>query len=188
MLCRIWGVHGADYEECRLLGYSNPVRTSQEILNLRYRAQLVKDTSDLRFTRRWLWRIPSAAMWHRVALVRNDVLEEGIASNISVKRICELGTTLEVNKQLKHPIYSSEMSVLKRTTRRYITGSRHSSKVNGVLAYRSHLHDRLLGYLMTLVQSPIYSWRWWNHERTIFNNKERRTFCLSECTVNSQQQ
>jgi hypothetical protein len=26
----IWGFHGSDYEECRLLGYKNPVRTSQE--------------------------------------------------------------------------------------------------------------------------------------------------------------
>jgi hypothetical protein len=30
MLCKIWGFHGSDYEECRLLGYKNPVRTSQE--------------------------------------------------------------------------------------------------------------------------------------------------------------
>jgi hypothetical protein len=30
MLCKIWGFHGSDYEECRLLGYTNPVRTSQE--------------------------------------------------------------------------------------------------------------------------------------------------------------
>jgi hypothetical protein len=30
MLCKIWGSHGGDYEECRLLGYKNPVRTSQE--------------------------------------------------------------------------------------------------------------------------------------------------------------
>jgi hypothetical protein len=28
--CQIWGSHGGDYEECRLLGYKNPVRTSQE--------------------------------------------------------------------------------------------------------------------------------------------------------------
>jgi hypothetical protein len=27
--CKIWGLHGGDYEECRLLGYKNPVRTSQ---------------------------------------------------------------------------------------------------------------------------------------------------------------
>jgi hypothetical protein len=31
MLCKIWGFHGGDCEECRLLGYKNtPVRTSQE--------------------------------------------------------------------------------------------------------------------------------------------------------------
>jgi hypothetical protein len=30
MLCKIWGFHGGVYEECRLLGYKNPVRTSQE--------------------------------------------------------------------------------------------------------------------------------------------------------------
>jgi hypothetical protein len=29
-LCKIGGFHGGDYEECRLLGYINPVRTSQE--------------------------------------------------------------------------------------------------------------------------------------------------------------
>jgi hypothetical protein len=30
MLCKIWGFHGGDYEECRLLRYRNQVRTSQE--------------------------------------------------------------------------------------------------------------------------------------------------------------
>jgi hypothetical protein len=30
MLCKIRGFHGGDYEECRLLGYKTPVRTSQE--------------------------------------------------------------------------------------------------------------------------------------------------------------
>jgi hypothetical protein len=29
-LRKIWGFHGGDYEERRLLGYKNPVRTSQE--------------------------------------------------------------------------------------------------------------------------------------------------------------
>jgi hypothetical protein len=28
--CKIWGVHGGHYEECRLLGYKNPVRTLHE--------------------------------------------------------------------------------------------------------------------------------------------------------------
>jgi hypothetical protein len=30
MLCKIWHSDGCDYEECRLLGYKNPVHTSQE--------------------------------------------------------------------------------------------------------------------------------------------------------------
>jgi hypothetical protein len=30
MLCKIWGFHGGDYEECRLLGHKTPVPTSQE--------------------------------------------------------------------------------------------------------------------------------------------------------------
>jgi hypothetical protein len=29
-LHKMWGFHGSDYEEFRLLGYKNPVRTSQE--------------------------------------------------------------------------------------------------------------------------------------------------------------
>jgi hypothetical protein len=42
MLCKISGFHGCDYVECRLLGYKNPVSTSQETLRIRYRAQPVK--------------------------------------------------------------------------------------------------------------------------------------------------
>jgi hypothetical protein len=34
MLCKILGFHGGDYEVCRLLGYKNPVRTSQETHHL----------------------------------------------------------------------------------------------------------------------------------------------------------
>jgi hypothetical protein len=30
MLCKVWGFHGVDCEECRLLGYKNPVHTLQE--------------------------------------------------------------------------------------------------------------------------------------------------------------
>jgi hypothetical protein len=34
MLCKIWGFHGDDYEDCRFLEYKirNRVRTSQETL------------------------------------------------------------------------------------------------------------------------------------------------------------
>jgi hypothetical protein len=37
------------------------------------------------------WRIPSSGMWRHVALVRTDVLEEGIVSIIRVKRISKEG-------------------------------------------------------------------------------------------------
>jgi hypothetical protein len=30
MLCKTWGFHGGDNEQCRLLGYKNPAPTSQE--------------------------------------------------------------------------------------------------------------------------------------------------------------
>jgi hypothetical protein len=30
LICKVWGHHGSDYEECRLLGYENPVLTSQK--------------------------------------------------------------------------------------------------------------------------------------------------------------
>jgi hypothetical protein len=38
MLYKIWGFHGSDYEECRLLGYKNPIHTSQgtHCLSLRF--------------------------------------------------------------------------------------------------------------------------------------------------------
>jgi hypothetical protein len=51
---------------------------------------------DLRFSRRWLWRMTSAGMLRCVALVRIDVLEELSASFISVTRIGELGKALAV--------------------------------------------------------------------------------------------
>jgi hypothetical protein len=33
-ICKIWGLHCGDYEECRLLEYKNLVRTSQETQNV----------------------------------------------------------------------------------------------------------------------------------------------------------
>jgi hypothetical protein len=71
-----------------------------------------------------------------VALVRTDVLEEGIAPNIRVNRIRELGTTLAVTSYvvtvnvvpsslvldtlMMQAIRSSETSVLTRAIRRHI--------------------------------------------------------------------
>jgi hypothetical protein len=42
MLCKIRGFHEGEYEECRLLGYKNPVHTSLgDTLRFRYSAQPV---------------------------------------------------------------------------------------------------------------------------------------------------
>jgi hypothetical protein len=40
-LCKSCSFYSSDYEEWRLLGYKDPVRTSQETLLLRYRDQQV---------------------------------------------------------------------------------------------------------------------------------------------------
>jgi hypothetical protein len=50
--------------------------------------------SDLRFSRRWLWRMVSSVKLCRVVLVRTSISEELIASIMTVKSVSELGTTL----------------------------------------------------------------------------------------------
>jgi hypothetical protein len=53
MLCKIWGFHGGDHEECRLLVYRNPVRTSQETDYVSTtEPQPVNAMYELRFSRR----------------------------------------------------------------------------------------------------------------------------------------
>jgi hypothetical protein len=82
-------------EEYRLLGYKNPVRTSQET----HYVSATKSMQDLRFSRQWLWRMLSSGTLRHVALVRTDVSEERSASFIRVTRIGELGTTLAVTSK-----------------------------------------------------------------------------------------
>jgi hypothetical protein len=75
ILRRIWGLHGGDYEERRLLGYKNPVRTSQEKHYLYAtepsRLMLCK---ILRFSRRWLWRMLSSGIYKTSSYFTGDTL------------------------------------------------------------------------------------------------------------------
>jgi hypothetical protein len=63
ILCNMWSFHGGDYEECRLLGYKTPVRTSQEThyISATESSQLML-CNVLRFSRRWLWRMSSSGI------------------------------------------------------------------------------------------------------------------------------
>jgi hypothetical protein len=83
-------------EKCRLLGYKNPGRTSQETHYVSVREQ-----NRLMLWKIWGlhggdWRIPSSEIVRRVAPVRTDISQESSASIIRVTRIRELGTTLAV--------------------------------------------------------------------------------------------
>jgi hypothetical protein len=58
-LYKIWGVHGGDYEECRLLGYKIPIHISQgkHYVSATDSSRLMICKS-LGFLRLWLWRMP----------------------------------------------------------------------------------------------------------------------------------
>jgi hypothetical protein len=69
-------------------------------LRLHYRVQPVNAMLDLRFSCRWLWRMPTSGMSRRVALLRIDVSEKVIPSIISVSILSEVGTPLEARRFL----------------------------------------------------------------------------------------
>jgi hypothetical protein len=124
MLCKIWDFHGGDYEECRLLGYKNPVCPSQE-------THYVSATEPSRLMLCKIWGFQGGnyeeclLLWRYVLwlLLRTDVLVELIACIIRVKRIGELRTTLAVTSNrgnLRKNFSSSETSAITSAICRHV--------------------------------------------------------------------
>jgi hypothetical protein len=92
MLCKIWGFHGSDYKECRLLGYKTPVRTSQETHYFS-----TTESSRLKLCNIWGFH---GCDYEEYRLLRYDTVwflwdsEERTASIIRVNRINKVGTIL----------------------------------------------------------------------------------------------
>jgi hypothetical protein len=152
MLCKIWGFHGNDYEECRLLGYKNPVRTSQETqyFSATQSSQLMLckicafHGSDYEECRLLGHKNPFrtsqethyiSEIWRRVALVRTKVSEKRVASIIRVERMSELGRTLAVTSNWSSSIPSTLMTkAIRSSETSVLTGPRrcHMQK-DGIL-------------------------------------------------------
>jgi hypothetical protein len=71
--------------------YSNP-RTEFKINNYPpWKPKISNpDMKDLRFSQRWLWRMPSSALWRCVDLVWTDVSEERVAAIFRVEKSLSL--------------------------------------------------------------------------------------------------
>jgi hypothetical protein len=94
MLFRILASHGGDCEQCRLLGYKNIVRTSQETHYLS-----ATESSQLmlcKFSAFHDGDYKNALLLRRVALVGTEVSKKISASIIKVTRIDKLVTTVAV--------------------------------------------------------------------------------------------
>jgi hypothetical protein len=88
---KIWGFYVGGCEEYCLLGYTNPVHTSQE-------THYISATESSRWIlcKIWSfhdsgWKMPPSGMWRRLALLNTDVSEERITSTIKAKTIDDLG-------------------------------------------------------------------------------------------------
>jgi hypothetical protein len=94
---KAWDLHGGDYEECRLLGYKNPVPPSQETHYVS-----TTESSQLMLCKVWgsyggdYEECRLLGCYAVVARVRTDVSAELTVSIIRVTRIGELRATLAV--------------------------------------------------------------------------------------------
>jgi hypothetical protein len=128
---------------------------------------------DLRFSRRWLWRMTSSVRLHCVALIRFYVSKVLSASFIRVIRLGELGTTLGVirnrrtlrrNTKAHLAPSSSETSVLTKATRRNIPedGFRNNdNRIQFPFTNKSLKWDKMLRQCISIGKLALRHIRGW---------------------------
>jgi hypothetical protein len=147
-LCKVWGYHGSDYEECRLLGYENPVRTSQETHYFSTR-----ESSYLMLCKIWGFHggdyeeCRLLECYPFLALVKTDISEERIASIIRETRIGELGTKLAVTRNRSMLRRNSMMELIRSfATSVHTRATRRNIPVGGIL--NCHRREHLKSYIL----------------------------------------
>jgi hypothetical protein len=124
--CKIWDFHGGDYEVCRLLGYRNTVRTSQET---HYVSAI--EPSRLMLCKIWGFHGGDYEEWcllgcYEVWLLWEPTFRRNIAPVFlrSVRRLLVTASvvpsSLIIVTLMKEALSSSETSVLTISTRRNI--------------------------------------------------------------------
>jgi hypothetical protein len=114
MLCKIWGVHGGDYEECRLMGYKNQVHTSQE-------THYVSATDRGRLIFCNIWGFHSGVVFWDLTPC-GSCKTRRFGGSYSLVTADAVPSSPILFTLIMEAIRSSETSVLIRTTRRKIPG------------------------------------------------------------------
>jgi hypothetical protein len=135
MLCKIWGFYGGDYEQCRLLGYKNPVCTSHGTyyISATGPSRLILcmisgfhggGYEECRF-------LECDAVW----VLQESTFGRNVSPPSSVWK--ESSSSLILSTLMMEEIRSSEMLVLSRATRRHIPedGIPHSRRRENLKSY-----------------------------------------------------
>jgi hypothetical protein len=121
-ICDIWGSCSDDYDYC-CLQRCHVVQSGEYLQTFWFNSEYeitvcFRDISkhyqamqDLRFSRRWLWIIPSAGMWCRVDILLTDVSEERIASIFKVEKSASDAPTWAGCCRLQPPAHAGSSRV-----------------------------------------------------------------------------